>query len=130
MAGCHRHLASEGKNIKNITVSGVDFSIMMVPIFSYVATQLMDNLSGGLSEFIEALPQDVAPDARQNLTKVQQYGTRQSQKSRKPGGDQAPHFASNGEIMKMFWRSQLGYCVLTPFRWAHVHICTMFGVGV
>ncbi|KAE8877466.1 hypothetical protein PF005_g27455 [Phytophthora fragariae] len=72
------HLASEGKNIKNITVSGVDYmqnhGTMMVPTFSYVATQLMDNLSGGLSEFIGALPQDAATDSTQYLTKVQ-YGT-------------------------------------------------------
>ncbi|KAJ8558680.1 hypothetical protein ON010_g8771 [Phytophthora cinnamomi] len=69
-------LASEGKNIKNITVSGVDFMLNHgvngnMTVFSYVAAQLTKNFTGDLTEFIEALPQDVAPDAKQYLTKVQ-----------------------------------------------------------
>ncbi|GMF28459.1 unnamed protein product [Phytophthora lilii] len=69
-------LASEGKNIKNITVSGVEFMLNHgangnMTVFSYVASELTENFSGDLVEFIDNLPQDVAPDAKQYLTKVQ-----------------------------------------------------------
>ncbi|KAG6956471.1 hypothetical protein JG687_00010571 [Phytophthora cactorum] len=69
-------LSSEGKNIKNITVSGVEFMLNHgvngnMTVFSYVASELTENFSGDLAEFIDNLPEDVAPDAKQYLTKVQ-----------------------------------------------------------
>ncbi|ETP35019.1 hypothetical protein F442_16736 [Phytophthora nicotianae P10297] len=69
-------LSSEGKNIKNITVSGVEFMLNHgvngnMTVFSYVASKLTENFSGDLTEFIDNLPKDVAPDVKQYLTKVQ-----------------------------------------------------------
>ncbi|KAF4137539.1 Glycosyl hydrolase family 12 [Phytophthora infestans] len=69
-------LSSEGKNIKNTTVSGVDFMLNHgvngnMTVFSYVASKLTQDFSGDLTEFIDNLPEDVAPDAKQYLTKVQ-----------------------------------------------------------
>eukprot|EP00644_Phytophthora_capsici_P009499 jgi/Phyca11/6655/fgenesh1_pm.PHYCAscaffold_13_\ len=72
-------LSSEGKNIKNITVSGVEFMLNHgvngnMTVFSYVASELTNDFSGDLMDFIMNLPQGVKLDAKQYLpylTKVQ-----------------------------------------------------------